>query len=160
MNPINPLLQKNLSQKDYSAWINSLREKYYNEFCNEFYNTTNLFENCEPDIENQLRKRSEDDISDYKDEINNAVKRLDCQSPIPSNEYINYNEVQDKNVNQNKNEVQEDCCSELTEDEEEHEIKIFPVEDEYDYEEDYEQGYKEYYEDDNSEYGYRSYGSR
>jgi hypothetical protein len=157
MNPINSLylLQKNLSQKDYNAWINGLREKYYNEFCNEFYGTT-IFENCEPDIENQLpiRKRSEDDISDYKDEIDNVVKRLDCQSPIPSNEYIKYkNEVQDKNVDK------DDCCSELTEDEEEREIKIFPVEDEYDYEEDYAQGYKEYYEDDNSEYGYRSYGS-
>jgi hypothetical protein len=124
-----------------------LREKYYNEFCNEFYGTT-IFENCEPDIENQFLKRSEDEISDYKNEIDNAVKRLDCQSPIPMNEYIKY-----------KNEVQDDYCSELTEDEEEYSIKIFPVEDEYDYEEDYEQGYEEYYEDDNSEYGYRSYGS-
>jgi hypothetical protein len=155
MNSINPPL----SQKNYNAWINGLREKYYNYVVNinEFYES---FENCEPDIENQLRKRSEDDISDYENEIDNVVKRLDCQSPTPSNEYINYNVVQDKNINQNKNEDRDDCCSELTEDEdEEYGIKIFPIEDEYNYEEDYEQGYKEYYQDDNSEYGYRSYGS-
>jgi len=36
------------------------------------------------------RKRSESSISDYEEEVYRAVKRLRCQSPFASGEYINY----------------------------------------------------------------------
>lgn len=35
------------------------------------------------------RSRSESDISDYEDEAHRAVKRLRCQSPLPTGKYIN-----------------------------------------------------------------------
>lgn len=35
------------------------------------------------------RKRSESDISDYEEEAERAVKRLRCQSPLPTGKYIN-----------------------------------------------------------------------
>jgi hypothetical protein len=34
------------------------------------------------------RKRSESDISDYEEEAGRAIKRLRCQSPIPTGKYI------------------------------------------------------------------------
>lgn len=35
------------------------------------------------------RSRSESDISDYEEEVERAVKRLRCQSPLPTGKYIN-----------------------------------------------------------------------
>ena len=34
------------------------------------------------------RKRAESDISDHEDEVLRAIIRLNCQSPIPSNQYL------------------------------------------------------------------------
>jgi hypothetical protein len=147
MSFINPsVITENLLTENY-AWVdNLLREKYYKyaltiENYDEFYSAGILPKNYDFDfeeIENPVCKRSEDEIFDYKDNSN----RLGCQSPIPSNEY--------KYVRQNKNKVEDDCSllvSELTDEEDEDGVKIFPVED-YDYEEDYAQCYEEYYEDD------------
>ena len=98
INPINSLSQKNLSQKNYNTWINHLREKYYNHIVNDINNNNNnnnefyeSFENDEdePDIENQLRKRSEDDISDYEDEIDNVLKKVDHSSSNKHDKYKN-----------------------------------------------------------------------
>ncbi len=188
MSFINPsVITENLLQENY-AWVdNLLREKYYNyaltiENCDEFYCAGILNENY--DFEKPVRKRSEDDISDYKDNIDRILKRLGCQSPIPSNEY--------KYVNNKK--VEYDCISvvssELTDDEDDYEfviletendiygkkieedtsyssdedeIKIWPTKNEKEntyedyYKKLYEEEYEEYYKDDNSELGY--YGS-
>ena len=38
------------------------------------------------------RKRSESDISDYEEEADRAIKRLSCQSPIPTCKSIHYDE--------------------------------------------------------------------
>ena len=133
------------------AWVdNLLREKYYNyaltiENYDEFYSAEILPKNYDfvfEEIDKPVHKRSEDEIFDYKDNSKIILNRLGCQSPIPSNEY--------KYVSQNKNKVENDCSllvSELTDEEDEDGVKIFPVED-YDYEEDYAQCYEEYYEDD------------
>jgi hypothetical protein len=142
------------------AWVDKLlRQKFYNyaltiDNCDEFYSAGILPENynfeLEEEIEKPVRKRSEDDISDYEDNINRILNRLGCQSPIPSNEYIKY--VDD---------MEEDCISEITDDEDE--IKIWPTKNEKEntyedyYKKLYEEEYEEYYKDDNSELGY--YGS-
>jgi hypothetical protein len=166
------------------AWVDKLlRQKFYNyaltnDNCDEFYSAGILPENYNfelEEIEKPLRKRSEDDISDYEDNINRILNRLGCQSPIPSNEYIKY--IDDK--------IEEDgisVVSEITDDEDfetendnygkkientyssdEDEIKIWPTKNEKEntyedyYKKLYEEEYEEYYKDDNSELGY--YGS-
>jgi hypothetical protein len=163
------------------AWVDKLlRQKFYNyaltiDNCDEFYSAGILPENynfeLEEEIEKPVRKRSEDDISDYEDNINRMLNRLGCQSPIPSNEY--------KYIDDKK---EEDVVSELSDDEDfetendiygkkiedtyssdEDEIQIWPTKDEKEntyedyYKKLYEEEYEEYYKDDNSELGY--YGS-
>lgn len=102
MNPNNP----SILQENY-AWVDKLlREKYYNyaltidnydEFCcaglKEKYDSES--EEIEKCPNSPVRKRSEDDISDYEENINKILKRLGCQSPIPSNEYNQKNNGED-----------------------------------------------------------------
>jgi hypothetical protein len=167
------------------AWVDKLlRQKFYNyaltiDNYDEFYSAGILPENynfeLEKEIEKPLRKRSKNDIYNYKNNINKKLNRLGCQSPIPSNEY--------KYVDNKMEEMEEDCSvvSELTDDEDfetendiygkkiedtyssdEDEIKIWPTKEKENTYEDYykklyEEEYEEYYKDDNSELGY--YGS-
>ena len=128
------------------------------------------------------RTRSEDDISDYEEVIdnimlnlenenenenkvldNNVATRIGCQSPLPSSKFMkyinrdkdNYSIVSDLTEFEDNYEDSED-----SEDDEEYEInyKIWPIE--YDYIQDYEEGYEECYKDDVSEAnGYYSYCS-
>ena len=125
------------------------------------------------------RTRSEDDISDYEEAIDNIIlnienevlenenenvaTRLGCQSPLPSSKFMkyinrdkdNYSIVSDLTEFEDNYEDSED-----SEDDEEYEInyKIWPIE--YDYIQDYEEGYEECYKDDVSEAnGYYSYCS-
>ena len=118
------------------------------------------------------RTRSEDDISDYEEAIdqiilnlgfedevfglenenkneNKVATRIGCQSPLPSTKFMKY-------INRDKDNYS--VVSDLTEYEdkdedtdEEYEInyKIWPIE--YDYIQDYEEGYEECYRDDLSE---------
>ena len=120
------------------------------------------------------RTRSEDDISDYEEAIDNiilnlenengnevldsneVVTRIGCQSPLPSTKFMKY-------INKDKDNYS--IVSELTEyedeEDEEYEInyKIWPIEYD-DYEEDFAEGYEECYKDDVSEVnGYYSYCS-
>ena len=118
------------------------------------------------------RTRSEDDISDYEEVIdniilnledengnevldnkvyNNVATRIGCQSPLPSSKFMKY-------INRDKDKDNYSIVSDLTEyedneieEDEEYEInyKIWPIE--YDYEEDYAEGYEECYKDDVSE---------
>jgi hypothetical protein len=128
MSFINPsVITENMLTENY-AWVdNLLREKYYKyaltiENYDEFYSAGILPKNYDFDfeeIENPVCKRFEDKIFDYKDNSN----RLGCQSPIPSNEY--------KYVRQNKNKVEDDCISvvsELTDDEDNYEFVILETE--------------------------------
>jgi hypothetical protein len=108
------------------------------------------------------RTRSEDDISDYEEAIDNiilnlenengnevldsneVVTRLGCQSPLPSTKFMKY-------INRDKDNYS--IVSELTEyedDEDEINYKIWPIEYD-DYEEDFAEGYEECYRDDLSE---------
>ena len=120
------------------------------------------------------RTRSEDDISDYEEVIdniilnledenevynevldnkvyNNVATRIGCQSPLPLSKFMKY-------INRDKDKDNYSIVSDLTEyedneieEDEEYEInyKIWPIE--YDYEEDYAEGYEECYKDDVSE---------
>ena len=133
----------------------------------------NLSENVLP------RTRSEDDISDYEEVIDNMIlnlenevynevldnkvaTRIGCQSPLPSSKFMKY-------INRDKDNYSivsdltefEDREDEDTEDEEEEiNYKIWPIEYDYDYEEDFAEGYEECYKDDISEAnGYYSYCS-
>ena len=133
------------------------------------------------------RTRSEDDISDYEEAIDqiilnlenevlenedkNVATRLGCQSPLPSTKFMkyinkdkdNYSIVSDLTEYEDKDEDTQDTQdtqdTEDTEDEEyEINYKIWPIE--YDYIQDYEEGYEECYKDDLSEAnGYYSYCS-
>ena len=132
-----------------------------------------------PSSENLLlpRTRSEDDISDYEeviDEIilnldnenkvyNNVLIRIGCQSPLPSSEFMkyinrdkdNYSIVSDLTEYEDKeNEEDENKEDEIN-------YKIWPIEYDYeDYEKDFAEGYEECYKDDVSEAnGYYSYCS-
>lgn len=118
------IIKENLLQENY-AWVDKLlREKFYDyaltvdnydEFCYAGLKESEEIEKCPS---SPVRKRSEDDISDYEENINKMLTRLGCQSPTPSNEY----------TNQKNNGEYNDY--------------------EYDYEEDYKQGYEEYYAGD------------
>ena len=103
------------------------------------------------------RTRSEDDISDYEEAIdqiilnlededkgldNELATRIGCQSPLPSSKFMKY-------INRDKDKDNYSIVSDLTEyedneieEDEEYEInyKIWPIE--YDYEEDYAEGYE------------------
>lgn len=113
------------------------------------------------------RTRSEDDISDYEEAIdniilnlgnevnNNVATRIGCQSPLLSSKFMKY-------INRDSRDNYS-IVSDLTEyeDTEEDEInyKIWPIEYD-DYEEDFAEGYEECYKDDVSEAnGYYSYCS-
>ena len=119
------------------------------------------------------RTRSEDDISDYEEVIdniilniedengnevldnkvyNNVATRIGCQSPLPSSKFMKY-------INRDKDKDNYSIVSDLTEyedneieEDEEYEInyKIWPIEYD-DYEEDFAEGYEECYKDDVSE---------
>ena len=115
------------------------------------------------------RTRSEDDISDYEEVIDNiilnlgnevlenenevVVTRIGCQSPLPSAKFMKY-------ININRDKDNYSIVSDLTEyedkdedtEDEEYEInyKIWPIEYD-DYEEDFAEGYEECYKDDVSE---------
>jgi len=132
------IIQENLLRENY-AWVDKLlREKFYDyaltidnydEFCyaglKEKYDSES--EEFEIFTNSPIRKRSEDDISEYEENIDRILTRLGCQSPIPSNEYI------DQKNNGEYNDY------------------------EYNYEEDYKQGYEEYYAGDvESKYDYYS----
>ena len=123
----------------------------------------NLSENVLP------RTRSEDDISDYEEAIDNIILNLDnennvatrigCQSPLPSTKFMkyinkdkdNYSIVSELTEYEDKQDFEDDEC--------EINYKIWPIE--YDYAEDFEEGYEECYKDDLSEAnGYYSYCSR
>jgi hypothetical protein len=122
------------------------------------------------------RVRSEDDISDYEETINQIIlklnlnkkllTRIECQSPIPSSEFIKY--IDNNNDNDNYSIVSDLTDYEYNEkekendkylnEEEEINYKIWPID--YDFMEDYEEGYEECYKDDVSESnGYYSYNS-
>jgi len=130
--------------------------------------------NLSPENLSLPRTRSEDDISDYEEAIDNiilnlenengnevldsneVVTRIGCQSPLPSTKFMKY-------INKDKDNYS--IVSELTEyedeEDEEYEInyKIWPIEYD-DYEEDFAEGYEECYKDDVSEVnGYYSYCS-
>ena len=130
--------------------------------------------NLSPENLSLPRTRSEDDISDYEEAIDNiilnlenengnevldsneVVTRIGCQSPLPSTKFMKY-------INKDKDNYS--IVSELTEyeieEDEEDEInyKIWPIEYD-DYEEDFAEGYEECYKDDVSEAnGYYSYCS-
>ena len=130
--------------------------------------------NLSPENLSLPRTRSEDDISDYEEAIDNiilnlenengnevldsneVVTRIGCQSPLPSTKFMKY-------INKDKDNYS--IVSELTEyedeEDEEYEInyKIWPIEYD-DYEEDFAEGYEECYKDDVSEAnGYYSYCS-
>ena len=126
------------------------------------------------------RVRSEDDISDYEESINNIIlnlnlnnkvynnvaTRFECQSPIPSSKFMKYINCNNDNDNYSivsdltdyeENEKDKENDKYLNE-EEEINYKIWPID--YDYMEDYEEGYEECYKDDVSETnGYYSYNS-
>lgn len=126
------------------------------------------------------RVRSEDDISDYEESINNVIlnlklnnkvynnvaTRFECQSPIPSSKFMKYIDCNNDNDNYSivsdltdyeENEKDKENDKYLNE-EEEINYKIWPID--YDYMEDYEEGYEECYKDDVSEKnGYYSYNS-
>ena len=194
MNSELSLINENLLQENY-AWVDKLlREKYYNyaltiDNYDEFYSAGLLTENYASkleEIERQttpIRKRSEDDISDYEEDLDKVLKRLDCQSPIPLNEYIYHEKnkddddcfsvlpeltnISDSNydyVEFTRLDAEKDIYEKKLEDayddkiviefggsSNEDSMKVWPLEEDYDYEEDYEIGYKEYYEDDNSD---------
>jgi len=139
--------------------------------------------NLSPENLSLPRTRSEDDISDYEEAIdqiilnlenengnevlynevldnnkvyNKVATRIGCQSPLPSTKFMKY-------INKDKDNYS--IVSELTEyedeEDEEYEInyKIWPIEYD-DYEEDFAEGYEECYKDDVSEVnGYYSYCS-
>ena len=124
------------------------------------------------------RVRSEDDISDYEETINQIIlklnlnkkqlTRIECQSPIPSSKFIKYIDNNNDNDNDNYSIVSDLTDYEYNEkekendkylnEEEEINYKIWPID--YDFMEDYEEGYEECYKDDVSEpNGYYSYNS-
>ena len=123
------------------------------------------------------RTRSEDDISDYEEAIdqiilnlededkgldNELATRIGCQSPLPSTKFMKYiNRDKDNySVVSDLTEFEDKDEDEDTDTDEEYEInyKIWPIE--YDYIQDYEEGYEECYKDDVSETnGYYSYNS-
>jgi len=124
------------------------------------------------------RVRSEDDISDYEETINQIIlklnlnkkllTRIECQSPIPSSKFIKYIDNNNDNDNDNYSIVSDLTDYEYNEkekendkylnEEEEINYKIWPID--YDFMEDYEEGYEECYKDDVSESnGYYSYNS-
>jgi len=97
MNTINLYLYENLLIENY-AWVDLLlRKKYYiyaltinnyDEFCSAGF----LDKDYDYDLEKEtryVRKRSEDDISNYEDDIDKIVKRLNCQSPNLSTQHKN-----------------------------------------------------------------------
>ena len=126
------------------------------------------------------RVRSEDDISDYEETINQIIlklnlnkkllTRIECQSPIPSSKFIKYidndndndnysivSDLTDYEYNEKEKEKEKENDKYLNE-EEEINYKIWPID--YDFMEDYEEGYEECYKDDVSESnGYYSYNS-
>ena len=114
------------------------------------------------------RTRSEDDISDYEEAIdqiilnlededkgldNELATRIGCQSPLPSTKFMKYiNRDKDNySVVSDLTEFEDKDEDEDTDTDEEYEInyKIWPIE--YDYIQDYEEGYEECYRDDLSE---------
>jgi hypothetical protein len=125
----------------------------------------NLSENVLP------RTRSEDDISDYEEAIDNiilnlenengnevldsneVVTRIGCQSPLPSTKFMKYiNKDKDNySIVSELTEYEDKDEDEDTDNEDEDEInyKIWLIE--YDYIQDYEEGYEECYRDDLSE---------
>ena len=128
--------------------------------------------NLSPENLSLPRTRSEDDISDYEEAIDNiilnlenengnevldsneVVTRIGCQSPLPSTKFMKY-------INKDKDNYS--IVSDLTEyeieEEDEINYKIWPIEYD-DYEEDFAEGYEECYKDDVSESnGYYSYNS-
>ena len=133
----------------------------------------NLSENVLP------RTRSEDDISDYEEVIDNMIlnlenevynevldnkvaTRIGCQSPLPSSKFMKYINRDKDNYSVVSDLTEYDKDEDDDDDDEDEEInyKIWPIEYDYDYEEDFAEGYEECYKDDISEAnGYYSYCS-
>jgi hypothetical protein len=112
------------------------------------------------------RTRSEDDISDYEEAIdqiilnlededkgldNELATRIGCQSPLPSTKFMKYINRDKDNYSVVSDLTEFEDKDEDTDTDEEYEInyKIWPIE--YDYIQDYEEGYEECYRDDLSE---------
>ena len=105
------------------------------------------------------RTRSEDDISDYEEAIDQIILNLDnevatrigCQSPLPSTKFMKYINRDKDNYSVVSDLTEFEDKDEDTDTDEEYEInyKIWPIE--YDYIQDYEEGYEECYRDDLSE---------
>jgi hypothetical protein len=91
---------------EMSSWVdNDLQNQYSSEFedrypcpapvCWVFYKDLDS-QHCLEEKEEVCRSRAESDISDHFDEVERVLKRLNCQSPLPTGMYPYYNVYADE----------------------------------------------------------------
>lgn len=116
---------------EMSSWVDNEQE---NQYSNEFKDCYPcpapicwvLYKNIDSQhcLEEEQRSRAESDISDHSDKVKRVLKRLDCQSPLPTrmcqNDYSDLYAIADESESMNSLEANfgfDECSSSVNDSE-------------------------------------------